>query len=126
MFLQVPLSYELPLPVDLARAIDFSARSSNKDLKIHWSRTISRLESIASSFSDLNVKWRDLARESLRPAIATVNVPLLKFALFNFGMQGNDWVGRFLFGFGLTGSHSQKNVFPSTTCPPPPPDLISV
>ena len=112
MFLRFPLSSEMPLPLDLRRAIDFSAGSSKDELVSFWASQIAKLREVASSLSDQRKAWASLAPPEIAQVSSNLHIPLLKHCLKAFGMEGDRWVNGFIFGFPMTGTHSQENVYP--------------
>ena len=94
------------------KALDLMAHTPSTRISSFWEEQLSRLENLVKDSSETQQRWNNLIPVEIKPAAGKLQLPALMSLMLQNNLGGSRWLQQFLFGFRLTGTLSQKHVFP--------------
>ena len=101
-----PLSAHIPLPKDVAKAVNYIANTDAKAIRKFWKQQAQHLKKLAKRTENIAFN------PELKPIIGSLHIGLLKKLMKRLGMKGSRWIRDLTNGFPLIGTINEDGVYP--------------
>ena len=108
-----PLSLEDPLPSETIRDVEFTRSTADGEICKVCDFQLHAAEELVRTRASAQTKWNARILGSIAAAAGRFQTVAAKQLLRQLNIGGDAWVGQFAYGFPITGTLSQKLLYPS-------------
>lgn len=93
------LVQRIPLPRSTLEDFNYLPKCFPMGISLFWAAHLEGLEKLVGQASPVELEWRKLIPEAIRPAAGRINLAAFDSLMLNANLHGSAWIRQFIFFF---------------------------